>query len=242
MNVMFIVAHPDDEVLGCGGTIAKHVKNGDEVHVLILAEGLTSRDQQRELEKRSAELSQLALSAQEANNILGVHSLMLNDFPDNRMDSIDLLDIVKVIESALDNFKADIIYTHHAEDLNIDHRIVHQAVVTASRPLPGHSMKTILFFEVPSSTEWQTPGSAPALLPNYFVDISQTLDLKMKALALGRNEALAPSAFFKGDRIPGSLAGNYCRRRGSGSLRFGQKNRLSFLNKEHLHGKPDCFQ
>ncbi|MDD2620327.1 MAG: hypothetical protein PHC92_06635 [Syntrophomonadaceae bacterium] len=74
------------------------------------------------------------------------------------------------------------VYTHHAGDVNIDHQIVHQAVVTASRPFPGQCVKILLFFEVPSSTEWQTPGSAPAFLPNYFVEISDTIDLKLKAL------------------------------------------------------------
>ncbi len=182
MNVLVVAAHPDDEVLGCGGTIAKHVNCGDTVNVIILAEGLTSRDERRERKKLSDELSQLARVAHEANRILGVQSLTLHDFPDNRMDSLDLLDIVKHIEAGIDQYSPDVVYTHHAGDVNIDHRIVHQAVVTACRPIPGQCVKTLLFFEVPSSTEWQAPGSTPAFLPNYFVDISQTLNLKLHAL------------------------------------------------------------
>ncbi len=188
MNVLIISAHPDDEVLGCGGTIAKHVQNGDEVHVLILAEGVTSRDEVRERERRAGELSQLAQAAHEAGRILEVQSVELHDFPDNRMDAVDLLDVVKVVETAIDKYKPDMVYTHHAGDVNIDHRIVHQAVVTACRPLPGQCVKTLLFFEVPSSTEWQIPGSAPAFLPNYFVDISDCLDKKFQALKAYESE------------------------------------------------------
>lgn len=188
VKVLIIAAHPDDEVLGCGGTIARHVQSRDEVHVLILAEGLTSRDKERERDKRADELSALAQAAREAGRILGVQSVELHDFPDNRMDSLELLDVVKVIEAAIDKYKPDAVYTHHAGDVNIDHRIVHQAVVTACRPLPGQCVKTLLFFEVLSSTEWQTPGSAPAFMPNYFVEISDFLDKKLKALEAYRNE------------------------------------------------------
>ena len=182
MQILIIAAHPDDEVLGCGGTIAKHVQNGDEVHVVILAEGVTSRDKVRERESRAGELSQLAQVAQEVGRILGVQSVELHDFPDNRMDSVDLLDVVKVVETFIGKYKPDMVYTHHSGDVNIDHRIVHQAVVTACRPLPGQCVKTLLFFEVPSSSEWQTFGSAPAFLPNYFVDISDCLNKKLQAL------------------------------------------------------------
>ncbi len=188
MKVLLIAAHPDDEVLGCGGTIAKHVKNEDDVHVIIMAEGLTSRDERRERENRITELSQLAQTAQEANRLLGVSSLTLHAFPDNRMDSVDLLDVVKLVETAIDMYQPDIVYTHHAGDVNIDHRIVHQAVVTACRPVPGHCVKTLLFFEVLSSTEWQKPGSAPAFLPNYFVDISMTMECKLQALEVYQSE------------------------------------------------------
>jgi LmbE family N-acetylglucosaminyl deacetylase len=188
MQILIIAAHPDDEVLGCGGTIVKHLQNGDEVHVVILAEGVTSRDKVRERESRAGELSQLARAAQGAGRILGVQSVELYDFPDNRMDSVDLLDVVKVVETAVDRYKPDTVYTHHAGDVNIDHRIVHQAVVTACRPLPGQWVKTLLFFEVPSSSEWQTPGSAPAFAPSYFVDISNCLDKKLQALETYESE------------------------------------------------------
>jgi N-acetylglucosamine malate deacetylase 1 len=188
MNVLVVAAHPDDEVLGCGGTIAKHAREGDRVHVLILAEGATSRDPKRDREQRKSELSALARAAHQASAILGATSLKLHNFPDNRMDSCDLLDIIKVIEGAISQYKPSIIYTHHIGDLNIDHRRTCEAVVTATRPLPDSRIKTLLFFEVPSSTEWQTPHSAPAFSPNWFVDISDTLGAKLKALETYQSE------------------------------------------------------
>lgn len=187
-NVLVIAAHPDDEVLGCGGSIARHVNNGEQVFVLILAEGITSRDDKRDKEKREGELSVLAKTAHEANVFLGVKSITLHDFPDNRMDSLDLLDIVKLIEKAIKKYQPHIVYTHHASDVNIDHQIVHKAVVTACRPFPGQSVRRLLFFEVPSSTEWQISTSASAFLPNWYVDISSTLDQKLRALGIYGSE------------------------------------------------------
>lgn len=188
MKILVIAAHPDDEVLGCGGTIAKHTQQGDRVHVLILAEGATSRTPQRDRQKLQNELSALAEAAHQASKILGVTSLTLHDFPDNRMDSCDLLDIIKVIEQEIIKYQPDTIYTHHNGDVNIDHRRIHEAVISATRPIPRSTVKTLLFFEVASSTEWQTPGSAPSFTPNWFVDISETLSLKMKALAVYESE------------------------------------------------------
>ena len=187
-KVLVVAARPDDEVLGCGASIARHAKLGDEVHVVILAEGATSRDQKRELALRSSELSVLANAAHVAKKILGVSSLSLHDLPDNRLDTVDLLDIVKLVETHMSKVMPDIVYTHHACDVNIDHRRIHEAVVVACRPLPSQSVKTLLFFEIPSSTEWQPPSSAPAFAPNWFVDISATLHLKIKALEAYRTE------------------------------------------------------
>lgn len=187
-TVLVIAAHPDDEVLGCGATIAKHIRAGDEVHVMILAEGVTSRDDVRERDSRSSELSDLARVAQRANAILGVTSLTLHDFPDNRMDSVDLLEVVKVVEECIRAKKPDVVYTHHGGDVNIDHRRIQEAVVAATRPQPGQTVQTLLFFEVQSSTEWQAPGSFPPFVPNWFVDVSSTLPLKMQALEAYRCE------------------------------------------------------
>ncbi len=181
-SILVIAAHPDDEVIGCGGTIAKHIQKGDIVNVLIVAEGETSRQKQRDRDSLSKEIAGLQLFAKDAHRILGTTNLEFLDFPDNRLDSIDRLDLIKVIESYISKYKPSTIYTHHAWDLNIDHRRLHEAVITASRPIPGQIVKKILCFEVASSTEWQSPGIYPAFTPNYFVDITSQINLKIKAL------------------------------------------------------------
>ncbi len=187
-KVLVIAAHPDDEIIGCGGTIAWHVKKGDIVKVIILGDGITSRDRILNKEKRRCELEELAKSARLSNEFLGAELVQLGEYACCRMDSINRLDIIKEIEKFIEDIKPDIIYTHHSGDVNIDHRRVHEAVVTACRPLPNFSLKRLLFFEVASSTEWQTPGSATYFKPNWFVDISSTLDLKLKALGFYEKE------------------------------------------------------
>lgn len=182
-RVLVIAAHPDDEVLGCGGTVARHVKQGDDVQMVILAEGVTSRDDVRGRSARTEELSQLGQCAHKSAAILGVKSLELLDLPDNRMDSLDQLDINKTVEALIQRHQPETIYTHHCGDVNVDHRRIHEAVVTACRPMPGnHQVRTILFYETPSSTEWQPPGSNAAFVPNWYVDIVETLPDKLAAL------------------------------------------------------------
>lgn len=181
-RVLVVSAHPDDEVLGCGGAIARHADAGDQVQVLIVAEGATSRLQQRDRLQAGEELSALAQSAQMAGSILGATGVELLDLPDNRLDSLDLLDLIKRIEQRIDLHQPQVVYVHHAGDVNVDHRRLHEAVVTACRPTPGHPVKRLLSFEVASSTEWQPPGSASAFRPNWFVDISAQWQRKRDAL------------------------------------------------------------
>ena len=188
MNILIVAAHPDDEVLGCGGSMAKWSQGGHQVHILIMAEGLTSRDKQRDRKSRKKELLMLGKSAKEASDILNVDSVELLNYPDNRMDSIDLLDIVKSVEEKITKLKPNIVLTHHIGDLNVDHQIVHKAVITACRPQPGQSVKRILSFEVPSATEWQSPSLGSPFVPNWYEDISDTLKLKIKALKAYESE------------------------------------------------------
>lgn len=176
-TVLVVAAHTDDEALGCGGTIAKHVAQGDTVYAVFLADGVTSRPDasDEELEIRNT-------AAAKAHQVLGIKKSYMLGFPDNRMDSVPLLDIVQKLESILAQVKPQVVYTHHSGDLNIDHRVTHQVVVTACRPVPGASVTEIYAFEVLSATEWNTPGVAP-FIPNVFVDISDYLEIKMDALA-----------------------------------------------------------
>ena len=181
-KVLVVAAHPDDEVLGCGGTISRHADFGDQVQVLVVAEGATSRHQDRDRVQVVDELSALAQGAQMAGSILGAAGVELLDLPDNRLDSLDRLDLIKRIEERVDHHNPSCVYVHHAGDVNVDHRRLHEAVVTACRPSPGHVVKRLLSFEVASSTEWQVPGSAPAFQPNWFVDISTQWERKREAL------------------------------------------------------------
>ena len=186
--VLVIAAHPDDEVLGCGGAIAKHIARGDDVHVVILAEGITSREKCRDRSAHEDELSELAKSARQAHDVLGVKHLTLHDLPDNRMDGMELLDIVKIVEGYVSGLRPRIVYTHWIGDVNVDHGVIHRAVVTACRSMPGSTVERILYFEVASSTEWQTPGSAPAFVPQWYIDITSELALKLKALGAYASE------------------------------------------------------
>lgn len=180
--VLVVAAHPDDEILGAGGTMARLVREGREVHSLILAEGATSRSDARDVDAHRQELSELAECAEKAGAIIGTASVELEHFPDNRMDSVDLLDIVKAVERHVARVRPSTILTHSAVDVNIDHRLIHDAVVTAARPKPGSLVRQLLFFEVMSSTEWRPSASGAAFTPDYFVDITGTLDLKLDAL------------------------------------------------------------
>ena len=175
-TVLVVAAHADDEALGCGGSLAKHVAAGDKVHVIFVADGVTSRGGagQDDLVRRQQ-------ATEKARQILGISTTTFLDLPDNRLDSLPLLDIVQPLETLIGKLQPKIIYTHHYGDLNVDHRLVHQAVMTACRPLPGSTVREILTFEVMSSTEWSGPGLAP-FLPNFFVDISAQMESKMQAL------------------------------------------------------------
>lgn len=175
-RVAVIAAHPDDEILGFGGAIARHADAGVQVAILVLATGLASRGA-----ANAGALATLREDGAKAAKILGAESIEFADFPDNRMDSVPLLDVVQKIESFLAAFPAEWVYTHHAGDLNVDHRVTQQAVLAACRPLPGAPVRCILAGEVNSATDWAGP-SAPAFLPTEFVDISTVLERKISAM------------------------------------------------------------
>ena len=178
-KILIIAAHPDDEVLGCFGTVARLIQEGCEAYTLILGEGKTSRDEERQVEKKKDEIAVLNDEIQNANNAIGIKKVFVESFPDNRFDSVDLLDIIKVISKVKDEVKPDIIFTHYEHDLNIDHQITYKAVVTATRPMQDECVKEIYSFEILSSTEWSYPLS---FSPDTYYDINDTLDLKIKAM------------------------------------------------------------
>jgi len=186
-KILVIAAHPDDEILGCGGTIAKYVKEKKfSAHALILAEGLTARE--KNTSKRSKKyFDKLYLSAKKSSKIIGYSSLEIIDFPDNKLDTVAMLDVVKIIEKKISKIKPNIVFTHFNGDLNIDHQIVSNAVLIATRPVQNQSVKKIYAFETLSSTEWSfaTKGE---FSPNFFVNISNFIKTKQKALSAYSSE------------------------------------------------------
>lgn len=184
-KILVIAAHPDDEILGCGGTIARLVNKGHEAYTLILGEGITARDETRKRKKRARDIRILKRRIHKANAAIEVKEVFVYDFPDNRFDTVALLDIVKIIEKTKNSIKPDIVYTHHEGDLNIDHRITYSAVLTACRPIKGETVKEIYSFEIPSSTDWNYPYR---FNPNVYIDITGTIDKKIKALEIYETE------------------------------------------------------
>lgn len=196
MKILVISAHPDDEVLGAGGTILKHAQSGDEVKIIIMATGIMARRKSglkndtnysptnSELSKMKKEIQLLKKDAKRAAKTLNVSNISFYDLPDNEMDSIPLLKVVKIIENEIKNEKPDRIYTHHRNDLNIDHRIVFQACLTASRPINKKHIE-LISFEVPSSTEWNYPNT---FNPNYFVKIDKQISKKINAMKCYKTE------------------------------------------------------
>lgn len=181
MKVLVVAAHPDDEILGCGGTMARLAGEGHEVRIAILAEGMSARSARRE-EADQKQMQHLHAQAQQAADKVGAIELVLCKLPDNRLDTVPLLDVVKLVEDLVDRIRPEIIYTHHPGDLNVDHGVVHRAVLTATRPMNGQCVREIYAFEVPSSTEWAFQRLEPSFRPNVFVDIADSLETKVAAL------------------------------------------------------------
>jgi LmbE family N-acetylglucosaminyl deacetylase len=184
VNVLIVAAHPDDEVLGCGATAARLARDGHTVSILILGEGLTSRS-----EAGRARLADLHACSRRAAEIMGAKNLFLQGLPDNRFDTVPLLDIVKIVEDLVTRLQPEAVYTHHGGDLNVDHQITHRAVLTATRPIAGQTVRDVYAFEIASSTEWAFQRFEPAFRPNVFVNIEQELDAKIAAMAVYESES-----------------------------------------------------
>tara|TARA_R110002012_G_scaffold242832_1_gene417312 strand:- start:13278 stop:13961 length:684 start_codon:yes stop_codon:yes gene_type:complete len=207
-KVLVVIAHADDEAIGCGGTLIKHRNAGDEVRIIFMTNGVSARNntKERQIQKR--------LKAQEnccrQLNIVDYYNF---DFPDNKMDSVALIEVIKCIEEVIENYPTNIVYTHHGGDLNIDHQVVHRAVITAARPTPSSTVNKILTFEVNSSTEWSNENIGSNFTPTYFVDISQELKEKETLLAHYEEEMLpyphsrSITAILNSNKVRGSSVG-----------------------------------
>lgn len=176
-NVLIVVAHPDDESLGMGGTISKHINNGDDVFVISMTDGVGARENVKPVIKEERNIA-----AQNASKILGFEWYKLNNFPDNKLDSVPILNVIKEIEKAKLDLKPNLIYTHSSSDLNIDHRIVSQSVLTAFRPQPNEEFAEIRTFEIPSSTDYGHKSVTDIFCPNLYINIEFFIENKLNAL------------------------------------------------------------
>jgi LmbE family N-acetylglucosaminyl deacetylase len=176
-NILVVVAHPDDETLGMGGTIRKHVNAGDNVFVISMTDGVSSRN-----DSLSEGISERSKAANLASEYLGFVWDESYSFADNAMDQYPLLELVKCIEKTKNKIKPNLVYTHSAADLNIDHRVLAEAVLTAFRPSPNEICKEIRLFEVPSATDFGHENITGRFVPNLFIGIEETWPLKLSAL------------------------------------------------------------
>lgn len=179
-----VVAHPDDEVLGLAGTMFRLINDyGCTVRAIILGEGITSRSDQRDVKKWEKELKIHRSNIDQAKTHVGYQSVGVYSFPDNRFDSVPLLDLIKAVEQEKKEFNPEIIFTHHGGDVNIDHQRTFESVVTACRPMAHEKVHTIITFETMSGTEWRASSDPRHFLPNFFVEISEA-GLNSKCLAM----------------------------------------------------------
>jgi LmbE family N-acetylglucosaminyl deacetylase len=173
--VLVVVAHPDDETLGAGGTIARLTAEGREVWVCIVCDGVTARHTETRRQRECAE---------RACEVIGVTNLVFCDLPDQRLDALDLIDVIRPIEHCVQDLRPDTVLTQFKEDVNQDHRVVFAATMVATRPGPSCPVRTLMCFETASSTEWAAPLPGSVFAPNVFVDVSATLDRKIEAMSM----------------------------------------------------------
>jgi LmbE family N-acetylglucosaminyl deacetylase len=185
MKVLVVAAHPDDEILGLGGTIARHVAEGDAVTILLLADHGSARyDVNRIREVRGA--------ARAASDRLGVSDVRFGELEDQKLDVLPILEVTQRVEAALQEVQPQLVYTHHRGDINRDHAVVHEATLTAARPYSAPSVRRIICYETPSATEWAGPYPESAFIPNLYVDISAHLETKLEAMAEYPSELREP--------------------------------------------------
>ena len=185
-KILVIAAHPDDEVLGCGGTIMKSTSRGCKVYIVFMTNGVASRNKKKK--DISKEVKARKAAAIKACKIIGAEKPNFLDFQDNQLDKYPLLEIVKTVEKFIKKYSPSVIFSHYSGDLNIDHQIVSKAVVTACRPQKQSTVKNLLFFEVPSSTEWQITKPSKTFNPNWFEDISSVIKKKLSAVQAYKSE------------------------------------------------------
>jgi len=181
VRVLVVAAHPDDEVLGPGGTLRRHALRGDEVTAFVACCGTNLRyDTEAETKLRAASSA--------VGAALGFREVRLGDLPDQGLDTMTLTRVIDPLEKLLGEIRPEILYTHFAGDINRDHRALYEALAVAARPYSAPFLKRFISFETPSSTEWGPSAGHPPFDPNFFVDVSRTLDDKVRAFGLYESE------------------------------------------------------
>ena len=175
-RVLVIAAHPDDEVLGMGGTIAVHTGQGDDVRVLVVTDG-SSTQYPGDADIRARKEQEALRAAKE----LGVDDYVHLGLPDMRLDTLEHIEVNKVVEEHIRDFGPQVVYTVQP-DVNQDHRVLFDSVAVATRPTPGHPVRRLLTYAPTSSTEW-TPAAVNWFVPNWYVDVTETLERKVAAFA-----------------------------------------------------------
>lgn len=184
-NILVVAAHPDDDAFGCGGTIRKLANKKNKIFAVYFTDGVSARIKSVNDAKKIRERKK---HSENAAKIMGIKKCYYHSFPDNKLDTIPLLEIVKKIEQFIKKIKPELILTHFENDLNYDHQIINRAVVTATRPKPNEIVKKILLFETLSSTEWRFSNKKKIFNPNYFVDVTKTINHKIKSIKCYKKE------------------------------------------------------
>lgn len=193
LDELYVLAHPGDEVFGCGGSILHKTAAGLRVGVAILGEGTSSRHDvaatpSQEHEERLA----IASALQQVTDGLGISALYYFRYPDNRFDRYDLLDLVRTVETVVQRHRPTTVVTHHPADLNIDHRLTFEAVAIATRPTMETTVERLVSVEVPSSSDWGLSPNSGSFNPNLFIDISSVLETKLRLAAIYCSEVRPP--------------------------------------------------
>ena len=180
-RVLVIAPHPDDEVLGCGGTIVKHVQAKGEICLCIVTKTYSPEWSEKEIKERREEVLKV-------NEILGLNKTYFLDFPTVKLDTIPQKELNDSISEVINEVKPEVLYIPHKGDINKDHRLVFNATLVAARPRSGSPIKKILAYETLSETEWGAPSVENSFIPIVYVDISETLEIKLKAMAEYKSE------------------------------------------------------
>jgi len=196
-HALVVAAHPDDEVLGVGGAMANHIRRGDRVTVLIMTDGVTARHDVTAPQKAAV---------RKACGVLGVDDVRFADLPDQRLDGMPLLEVIRPISELVKELRPQVVYTHHRGDANQDHRAIFAATLVAVRPVDGNPVERVLCYEVASSTEWGPPFSEWAFLPNVYVDISAALEAKLQAMEAYRETYQSEVKPYPHPRSPEALS------------------------------------